>query len=66
MSKKSATDSEDPTLPHVRQFKAEDLRDADLSQRDSVKVAQHPAAAGLGNDAKRHARPARDDRTVRL
>jgi hypothetical protein len=26
--------------------------------------AQYPAAAGLGNDAKRNARPDRDDRTV--
>jgi hypothetical protein len=34
--------------------------------RDSVKVAQYPAAAGLGNDAKRHGRPVRDDRNVRL
>jgi hypothetical protein len=34
----------------------------DLSRRDSVKVAQYPAAAGLGNDAKRHVRPGRDDR----
>jgi hypothetical protein len=38
----------------------------DLSRRDSVKVAQYPAAAGLGNDAKRRVRPARDDRNVRL
>jgi hypothetical protein len=38
----------------------------DLSRRDSVKVAQYPAAAGLGNDVKRRVRPARDDRNVRL
>jgi hypothetical protein len=40
----------------------------DLSRRDSAKVAQYPAAAGLGNDAKRHVRPGsgRDDRNVRL
>jgi hypothetical protein len=31
-----------------------------------MKVAQYPAAAGLGNDAKRNARPDRDDRTVWL
>jgi hypothetical protein len=31
----------------------------DLSRRDSVKVAQYEV---LGNDAKRHVRPARDDR----
>jgi hypothetical protein len=31
-----------------------------------MKVAQYPAAAGLGNDAKRNSRPDRDDRTVWL
>jgi hypothetical protein len=31
----------------------------DLSRRDSVKVAQYEV---LGNDAKRHVRPGRDDR----
>jgi hypothetical protein len=29
-----------------------------------MKVAQYPAAAGLGNDAKGHVRPARDDRNI--
>jgi hypothetical protein len=38
----------------------------DLSRRDAVKVAQYPAAAGLGNGAKRHVRPARDDRNAWL
>jgi len=33
------------------------------SRRDPMKVAQYEV---LGNDAKRHARPARDDRNVRL
>jgi hypothetical protein len=31
----------------------------DLSRRDSVKVAQYEV---LGNEAKRHVRPGRDDR----
>jgi hypothetical protein len=35
----------------------------DLTRRDSVKVAQYEV---LGNDAKRHVRPGRDDRNVRL
>src|SRR5258708_28991177 len=34
----------------------------DLSRRDSTKVAQYEV---LRNDAKRHARPARDDRNAR-
>ena len=31
-----------------------------------MKVAQYPAAAGLGNDAKRRVHPVRDDRNVRF
>jgi len=36
------------------------------SRMDLTKVAQYPAAAGLGNDTRRRLRPARDDRNARL
>jgi len=32
------------------------------SHRDLTKVGQDPAAAGLGNEAKKQVRPVRDDR----
>ena len=49
-------------LAHVRQLKTLGSCGEDLSRRDSMKVAQYEV---LGNDAKRHVRPARDDRNVR-
>jgi hypothetical protein len=55
-----------PAAAHARQLKSLGLFGEDLSRRDSMKVARYPAAAGLGNDAKRHVRPARDDRNIRL
>ena len=48
----------------ARQLEGLGLSGEDLSRRDSMKVeAQYEV---LGNDAKRHVRPARDDRNARL
>jgi hypothetical protein len=52
-----------PAVAHARQLKGLGLYAEDLSRRDSVTVAQYEV---LGNDAKRHVRPVRDDRNVRL
>ena len=52
----------DPAGAHARQLKSLGLSGEDLSRRDLMKVAQYEV---LGNDAKRHVRPARDDRNVR-
>jgi hypothetical protein len=53
----------DPEAAWARQLKRLGLYAEDLSWRDSVKVAQYEV---LGNNAKRHVRPVRDDRNVRL
>jgi hypothetical protein len=47
---------------HARQLKGLGLYGEGLSRRDSVKVAQYEV---LGNEAKRHVRPVRDDRKAR-
>ena len=52
-----------PAAAHARQLKGLGLYGEDLSRRDSVKVAQYEV---LGNEAKRHVRPVRDDRNARL
>jgi len=48
-------------LAHVRQLKSLGSSGEDFVPKDSMKVAQYEV---LGNDAKRHVRPARDDRNI--
>src|SRR5580700_2308255 len=67
----------DPASAHARQPKGLGFYGEDLSRpvrrspegeggRDSVKVPQPRKLSGLGNEAKTHVRPIRDDRNARL